>query len=158
MEWRTFNVNATRDGAWLKVPGPHPRPEVGRAGAEPWDGEAAPEATGAQPLGVAASAAVSPSVGQSAGAEAPASAEAGDAKRRKVEAAPTVEDTSPLTFQQGAALQVDIPVLMNIRQVNAGQELRYYQAPKPAKVDGKPKTKAKQLKIDLSRIWEQAAV
>ena len=64
---------------------------------------------------------------------------------------------APSTFQQGAVQQVDIPVLMNIRQVSAGQELRYYHTPKPEKVDGKPKTKAKAPKINLSRIWEQAA-
>ena len=139
MGWRTYNVNTTRDGECLKAPGPHPRPKPRRGADASSDGEAPP-------------------AGQAAVAEAPASAEAGDAKRRKVEAATPVEGASPSTFQQGAALQVDIPVLMNIRQVSAGQELRYYHTPKPEKVDGKPKTKAKAPKVDLSRLLDQAAV
>ena len=139
MEWRTFNVNATRDGVWLQAPGPHPMPEVPGAFAEASAGAEAGKHEAARDL--------------QDPAEAPASPEAGEAKRRKVEAVTPRAGISPSTFQQGSALQVDIPVLMNIRQVSAGQELRYYNTPKPAKVDGKAKTKAKAPKVDLSSLF-----
>ena len=139
MEWRTFNVNATRDGVWLKAAGPHPLPEEKGGFAE---APASPEA--AEPVG-----------------EAPANPEAQDEaatpspKRQKVEAA-TPRELKPLLAPStwGAVIQVDIPVLMNIRQVSAGQELRYYNEPKPANGDGKAKkkeTKVPKVNYNLGR-------
>ena len=144
MEWRTFNVNATRDGVWLQAPGPHPMPEVPGAFVE--------ASAGARDSQDACDSQETVRDSQDL-AEAPASPDAGEAKRRKVEAVTPRAGISPSTFQQGSALQVDIPVLMNIRQVSAGQELRYYNTPKPAKVDGKAKTKAKALKVNLSGMF-----
>ena len=139
MAWRPYNVNTTRDGEWPRAPGPHPRPEPRGGHGASTDDEAEAAVTDAEPMAAAASAAAS----QPTAAPPPA-------KRPKMHADPTV------IFQQGAALQVEIPVLMNIRQVNAGQELRYYQAPKPeTKAKDKPKPKAKPPKVDFRKIVAQ---